>query len=430
MLRRWSCVHVLIGMWALLATAAFWWPAAAAPPAQSARHTGKSRPFVPERLLRAFRGNREELRERALDDVERWHLAERALPDLLWKFIEPELKSAQVPDSLLRAVRIYSTLADPEAASRLERLFSAADPRVVMFAMHLAGERHATGTLGPLIQLRERPEFAASYPFRHALVSAVSRFREPAAIEFLVSAIASADGQLKYEIVRRLIALTGENFGGSGDGWKNWWAANRDGFRVPASSQPAGAPQDQQPMHWDRAVPQFFGTSIFARRVVFVIDHSRSMLSSVDGVTRMEQAARELEQVVRQLPDDTSFDIIAYNDIEVRFRGQLVLATPEEKSAAVRFIYALLADRKTDCYDTLADALLIDSNLEAMLFLSDGDPTAGTITDRATIVREITRQNALRRVAINTIAVDAEPPGEEFLKDLAAKNFGSSLPIR
>jgi hypothetical protein len=29
------------------------------------------------------------------------------------------------------------------------------------------------------------------------------------------------------------------------------------------------------------------------------------MLSSVDGVTRMEQAARELENVVRQLPDGT-----------------------------------------------------------------------------------------------------------------------------
>src|SRR5690242_10476926 len=98
MLRQWSGSAVLSGTLRALLLAALCVPLAAAAPSETrsgtaARPSGKTKPLVPEKLLRAFRGNREDARHRALDDVERWHLADRQLPDTLWKVIDPELKA-------------------------------------------------------------------------------------------------------------------------------------------------------------------------------------------------------------------------------------------------------------------------------------------------------------------------------------------------
>src|SRR4029453_4230499 len=102
-------------------------------------------------------------------------------------------------------------------------------------------------------------------------------------------------------------------------------------------------------------------------------------------------------------PHDPCFEIIAYNDFEQPYAGELVPATPAQKSGAVQFIFSLVAERKTDIYDTLSDALQVDANVEAILFLSDGEPNVGRIIDCPTILQRITQQNAQQRTSINTI---------------------------
>ena len=149
-----------------------------------------------------------------------------------------------------------------------------------------------------------------------------------------------------------------------------------------------------------------------------------SLLRAVRLYGLLDDAEKQLEAAIRGLPDDAWFEIIAYNDFEQVYRGRLAPATPGEKSGAAQFLYSLVAEGKTDIYDTLSDALQVDPNLEAILFLSDGDPNVGTIVDRPTIIQRITQQNASRRISINTIGIDARGPSEDFLKQLAADNFG------
>jgi hypothetical protein len=412
--------------------------AAGAPPASSGktvkrastdRSASKVKPFAPEKLLRAFKGNREDLRHKALDEVERHYLADAQLAPTLWQAIEPALKVAQAPESLLRAIRLYGRLDDADGTTRLVSILSAADPRVVQAAIDILAARRPAAALEKLIGLKEHPAYRTSYGFRHAVVSAVAGFNEPASVGFLIAAVGNFDGQLKYEAVRQLMRLTGENFGGRSEDWRKWWDSHKAGFQV-AAARAAPGPKMPGPLAWDYDVPQFFGTSIYAKRVVFVIDKSKSMLSSVDGVTRIEDAEKELEAAIRKLPDDAWFEIIAYNDFEQPYAGKLVQATPAQKSGAVQFIYALVAERKTDIYDTLTDALQVDANVEAILFLSDGEPTTGTIIDCPTIVQRITRQNAAQRTSINTIGIDAGGAAEDFLKKLAADNFGEYRSIR
>ncbi len=408
----------------------------AAPPAGSAtpakkvaadRAAARAKPFDPEKLLRAFRGKREDVRLKALDEIERSHLADAALPDTLWKVIEPAVKLQRVPDSILYVLRLYSRVDDAQSSKRLISLLAAADVRVVLSAIDLLAERRPAEALAPLAALQERPAYAESYALRHAVVSSVARFNEPASIDFLVSTLGSADGQLKYVAAVELTRLTGEKFGGKSGEWQKWWKARRAGYRVVTN---AVAKPPAAPLAWDSVVPQFYGVPVYAKRVVFVIDRSKSMLSSVDGVTRLDDAAKQLEGAVRGLPDDAYFEIIAYNDSELPFAGKLVQATPQAKSDAARFMYSLSADGKTDSFDALADALHVDQNIEAILFLSDGDPNVGTLVDRTAIVTTITQQNKSLRAAINTIGIDARGLSEDFLKQLAGDNFGEYCSIR
>jgi hypothetical protein len=391
------------------------------------RTAARAKPFDAEKLVRAFRGKHEDVRLKLLDEIEQSYLSDAALPDALWRVIEPAAKLQNVSDSLLYALRLYGRVDDANSGSRLISLLEAADLRVVLAAIDLLAERRPAEALTPLVEVQQRPEYEKTYALRHAVVSAVARFNEPSSVDFLVSTVGSADGQLKYVAAIQLARLTKQNFGGRSGEWQRWWQTNRDGFRVAdnaAARPPAG------PLDWDYQVPQFYGTQIYAKRLVFVFDRSKSMLSSLAGVTRLDDAAKQLEGAVRGLPDDAWFEIIAYNDINLPFAGQLVQATPQAKSDAVRFTYAQPGDGKTDSFDALADALRVDSNVEAILFLSDGDPNAGTIVDRPTIVAMITGQNQSLRAAINTIGVDARGMAEEFLKQLAADNFGTYRSIR
>jgi hypothetical protein len=407
-------------------------PACAAPPAKPAKahktETAKKvKPLDAEKLRRTFRQKREDARRASLNEIERFHLADPALPEALWQAIEPAIRSPQIQDSLLHALRIYGLVNDPKGGERLISLLSAADLRVELIAIDLLGERRAAESLKSLAALQEHDAYDQNYALRHAVVSAVARFNEPSCIDFLVSTLGSSEGQLKYVAAVELSRLTGENFGGKADDWRKWWQMRRDGFHVITD---ANAKPPVAPMAWDQAVPQFFGAQVFAKRVVFVIDRSSSMASSVDGVTRLDMALKELEATVAGLPDDAWFEIIAFSDKEFRFAGKLVQATQTAKANAAAFMSSLTAFGNTDSYDALVDALGADQNIEAILFLTDGDPDVGTIVDRPTIVKAITLQNRLVRASIHTIGIDARGISKVFLQDLARSNFGTFRSIR
>lgn len=399
-----------------------------APPVQPRNRTeAHTKGFDPDRFARAFRGQREDARLKALQEIEKSFLADAAVPEALWHVIEPAVKLSHVPPSIFGALRLLTKIEDSELSSKLAVLVRAADPSLVLAAVDALGERRPDGALAELTALRDTPAWSRYYALRHAVVSAVARFHEPASVDFLVSTVSSADGQLKYVAAVELARMTGEKFGGKGAEWQKWWEQQHGKIPQPGSN---AARKSSGPLAWDNPVPQFYGTPIYAKRVVFVIDQSKSMLSSVDGVTRLDDAARQLEGAIRGLPDDAWFEVIAYNDMERPFAGRLIQATPQAKSDAARFIYALSADGKTDSYSPLTDALRVDANIEAILFLSDGDPNAGPIVDRPTIVAAVTQQNMTLRTSINTIGIDARGPAEAFLQQLADKNFGTFQSIR
>lgn len=384
--------------------------------------------------MRLFRANREDLRTAALADVEKHHLQHPELPATLWEVIQHDLKVKRVSDTSLWAIRLHGRLEESEVIEQQATLLSASDVRVVLLAVENLGAKKSADALPLLLGLTETRTYRTNYSVRHAVMCAVAKIPDRAAIDFLVLTLVKTDGQLRYETSRQLARLTGQDFGGIAKDWEAWWKANGDDFRfeTTAAGTPAVAsvPAATQPVRWEHELPTVFGTPIYAKRVVLIIDQSGSMKSTVDGVSRMENAQSEFEAAIRMLPQDAYFDVIAYNIDITPWQGKLVQATPQMKGDAIRFIYSLLPGKKTACYDVLASAIDRPETIEAFVFLSDGHPTAGAVVDRATIVQQITQRNAFRRSAIDTIGIDARDESERFMQQLADDNFGSYRSIR
>jgi hypothetical protein len=389
-----------------------------------------ARPFSAERFIRAFRSRGEEAKLETLTQAERLHRDHRDLPEALWQVIHPARDAKKLPPSLLAAVRLYAGLADAKQVDRQLELLESADARVVIAAAEGLSGRESPDALAPIAALRLRPEYTRQYGFRFAVLSAIANYSEPEAVDWLIETVGESSGQLKYEAARALARLTGENFGSHVDQWQTWWSAHKADFPEKGRESSALAADGPVEVPWDEEIPSFFNVPIYARRVAFVIDQSRNVQSSAESTTRSGHAPRELEQAVHGLPDGTMFNLIAYDRTLRVWREQLVSADRSSKSDSLRFLYSLYPDSKTACYDTLERALALDPNLELIVFLSDGEPNAGRITDPARIVREISVRNATTRVRIDVLGIGAQGDAERFLKDLAAANFGRFRAIR
>ena len=116
---------------------------------------------------------------------------------------------------------------------------------------------------------------------------------------------------------------------------------------------------------------------------------------------------------------------MAFSDRTVVWRKTLTPATPPTKQAAKRFVYLLRAGGRTAAYDALEAAFRFDA--EAIYFLSDGEPNAGTIPRPDAILTAVTRANRARRISIYTIGIVPGEPGgplDSFMKTLAEEDFG------
>jgi hypothetical protein len=92
----------------------------------------------------------------------------------------------------------------------------------------------------------------------------------------------------------------------------------------------------------------------------------------------------------------------------------------------MRFVGYLNADGQTAAYDALQAALCFD--VEAIYFLTDGQPTVGRLVTPPAIVAAIGQQNRSRRVSMYAIGIAPGGPGsplDAFLRTIAEQNFGS-----
>ena len=256
--------------------------------------------------------------------------------------------------------------------------------------------------------------FASTFGFRRAVVQSLVRLRQTKAVETLVGLLSKTDGLVRGDIVRHLVAVAGQIAGADDKAWAAWWKKHQADFHFPPGelAPPGGETAE--------GTPSYYGMSIEARRIVFVIDISGSMRGA-----RLEAAQRELMQAIGKLPPETSFSIVSFSDRATVWRKTLMPATAATKQAAKTFVYLLRAGGRTAAYDALEAAFRFDT--EAIYFLSDGEPNAGKVPRPNAILKAVHQINRTRRVSIYTIGIapgNAGGPLDSFMRTLAEDDFG------
>lgn len=363
---------------------------------------------------------------------------------------------------------LHDEKASAKALASLKKLQKDADPDVrVAVARALAAFRRAEA-----FQLLEACAKDGDWRVRAAVVQGIARTRTPEVVSLLIEMMGKETGRLKDDINNALKGLTGEDMGFA-DTWAKWWQAR--GKDLPREPAKGGASGDASLKATDTA--RFYGIPTQSERICFIIDISGSMNHEVEqlkpqaagpitgrkekesempveGKTRMEVAKNELKRSVGNLPPDKSFTVIFFNQAVRTWRPQMEKATPTVKEELRKDVDAVAASGTTYTLGALREAFLIAGgvpeagaeskpttgaktglSIDTIFLLSDGGPTDNKMDDAQPmdpeIILEAVRQwNRDAGIIIHTIAVDTEPVGTHFLKQLAAQNGGQFVERR
>lgn len=255
--------------------------------------------------------------------------------------------------------------------------------------------------------------FERQFGFRRCLVQGLTQIKDREAITHLINLLPRFKGLVQFDTVSHLTESTGQNFGDDAAKWKVWWTENRNITKVPDKRTVAMGPYAK--------FGDYYGIPICAKRVVFVLDTSGSMRGA-----KIEAAKSELMRVIRELPKEVYFSVIAFDGKIRVWQRDLVPATEQMKHIAVNVVLEQQLGAQTASYDALEAAF--ELNPEAIYFLSDGAPVGGKIDDPAEIVGTISAVNRVRRVSIHSVGVDTNIPSAavfaKFMKTLAESNWG------
>lgn len=195
---------------------------------------------------------------------------------------------------------------------------------------------------------------------------------------------------------------------------------------VPLTYIPPGATQDAPYFILWTSLPDAVGAdSVTTRELTFVADIS----SSMDG-DRLVQLKDALAAFVDVLTARDRFNIIAFSTGVVRFRSDLVPATPTARDSARVFISRLTALGLTNIEEALKQSIQLnytDSMHSAIFFLTDGQPSWGEISADS-LLKFADRWNS-RRTRIFPIAVGQEPD-YALLRELGIRSKGFFTSVR
>lgn len=259
--------------------------------------------------------------------------------------------------------------------------------------------------------LAKAKPFESLFGYRRAIVQALSKIHEPAAIGFMVEILPGMTGLVQADVIDHLTKVTKQKFKDNDRDWTNWWADNRSKFQYPKVADIVEVPVELNQS-------TYYGIPICAKRVVFVLDTSGSMRG-----LPMEAAKAALLKTIESLPEAVNFDVVMFDKTTDVWSPRLIPASLPAKQNAAQAIMSRGMGLGTASLAALNAAYNL--NPEVIYFLSDGEPTDSQPT---VIVESMSERNRTRRVTIHTIGVVTQRNGGAgltyFMKPLAENNYG------
>ncbi len=287
------------------------------------------------------------------------------------------------------------------------------------------------------------------------------------AAEPLILQLEKEDGRLRDDIDDALFALVGVRMYADVALWKRWLGENREKLAAQAQALAAEGAYDKPlgPMEdWpERAAADakddkrggttaFYGITSRSKRIVFLVDISRSMQDEAQekppklgdakhpyreplGPSKMAIVRWQLHRAVHDLPKDATFNIVVYSESYKVWADEMTTAKPKAKKAAHKFIQKLVANGTTNIGDTLDKAIALAADAagglaaDTLYLLSDGNPNRGRLNVLPEVLEDFVRRNRRARLVVHTIGI-GEQAGSSFLEDLAKRTGGQYVGFR
>jgi len=316
-------------------------------------------------------------------------------------------KAAEEHLSILEVV-LESGLDDPELTEILIEELDHRDWRVRAAAAEALGSTGAAESVEPLVSLLHDEKH---WQVQIACLRALGISRQAAAVGILIERLDQLEGRLAHEAGRALSTLTGMSLGHRTSSWTRWWADHREGFEPPSPELAQWADVEEPSETY-----AFYGIPVFSNRLAFVLDVSGSM-----GGPKLERLKKELEVIIERLPDHAKLNMVFFETNVHPWRRRLQPLTAENREAAREEVRECRAEGATNLWEGLLEAFE-DEEVDTIYLLSDGEPTAGAVTNLASICKEIGSINRYRRVAIHVVLIGLK---SRHLRRLALESGGT-----
>lgn len=334
------------------------------------------------------------------------------------------------------------------------------DYRQRVLILEAFGRRTDPASLDAIMEQLKSPIVHVQVAAIHAARARKERAPIPALIEFLADH-QKARNRSWHETHLALIDLTGKDFDSVED-WKKFWSSVESTFDPKQVGKEGGTTriEAKRVKPTDDSV-EFFGSEIFSRNLIFVIDVSGSMFMYDDSSEykgndieqdrqRLRRAREQLTQALKKLPKSALFNIITFSDKVLPWQKRMQQATPANIAAALKFVNEFQAWGATHTDEALEMAFG-DLAADTIVLLSDGAPAHKDADSKILIpkiIEHVKDLNSARKVTLHAFGFEGSgtwpkkvpkaggmklppPPSAEevktfieFLKQLASDSGG------
>jgi Mg-chelatase subunit ChlD len=315
-----------------------------------------------------------------------------------------------------------------EAALDIVRHFRLKDRLVVRKVLSLFSSKNwelriqAARTAGALGEAGARPHLekcltSLRFLVRIAAIKALGRLGGKESIPPLLARLPKETGRTAWEIARSLKAITGRDFGVGAAQWNKWWSSVSDAPLEPVPPNPAWPGTARKESRYG-----FYGLNYDSHNIVFVLDISRSMSGG-----RITKLRREMESTLKRLTAGYRINMIFFQTSVSQWKDGLVPMDDDKtdhRGEAIARVKYLKADGATNLYGALK-AAYSDEEVDTIVLFTDGDPTAGKITDKNDLIVEVRKWNRTGQVTIQVVAVGSAD--RTFMQRLATVTGGAFI---
>lgn len=274
-----------------------------------------------------------------------------------------------------------------------------------------------------------------------AAMKVLATYPDSRSIELLFEYLKSKpEGKMPSLAARTLYEITNKDLGDEAKVWESWWKVNKDKWTPTTWGYKINDPQSK-----GKSTATYYGIEIVSDRIAFVLDGSGSMSGPVT-VTRkskggsvvgpasqtmsfLERAKQELFRCVRELAQNN-----AKAKVQVIFFQEKLLTFSPKKMANARaslkpieaFFKKVTAEQSGDMLLAVQTAME-DSEVDTIFILSDGAPSAGLHTIKASFLKWIEEENRFRSIQFFGIIIGNSIRGKSIMQDLAETHQGKAI---